>query len=259
MLRPPLFLTRPKPFSALPQSQLQTTITQRAFLSPHIVDIRQLNLSPCLKGIIFDMDGTLTLPNAIDFKKMRSRIGVEDGQDVLKFIKTLSPRNRAQAIQIIEDEEMKGLERTQLQEGLVDLLSCLISKDIKLAILTRNAPFAVQHFLNELLLPSALRYHPFSLGSTIQPQNFFGEILTRDFTPTKPAPDPVLHICHKWNLSTDQVMMVGDHRHDIQAGSSAGCYTTMIQYGNSCANDSQPNFVISDLREIPGIIEQYFN
>lgn len=39
-------------------------------------------------GVVFDMDGTLTKPGHIDFKRMRDRIGLESHQDILGTIKT---------------------------------------------------------------------------------------------------------------------------------------------------------------------------
>ena len=51
---------------------------------------------------------------------------------------------------------------------------------------------------------------------------FFGQILTREFKPTKPDPDPILHICKQWGVKPYNTVMVGDHFHDIQCGTSAG-------------------------------------
>ena len=48
------------------------------------------------------------------------------------------------------------------------------------------------------------------------------QFLTRDFIPPKPDPAPLLHICKEWGVHPRNVVMVGDHLHDIQCGKEAG-------------------------------------
>lgn len=50
------------------------------------------------------MDGTLTKP-VIDFKLMRSRVGVPDGKDILDFISTQSVEQQALSHAAIKDVE----------------------------------------------------------------------------------------------------------------------------------------------------------
>lgn len=54
---------------------------------------------------------------------------------------------------------------------------------------------------------------------------FLSKSLTRDFTPPKPDPAPLLHICKQWGVHPRNVVMVGDHLHDIQCGKDAGSGT----------------------------------
>ena len=49
--------------------------------------------------------------------------------------------------------------------------------------------------------------------------------MTRDFSPQKPDPAPVLHIREHWGLPPRHVMVVGDHSVDIVCGQSAGTGT----------------------------------
>ncbi len=39
-----------------------------------------------IEGVVFDLDGTLTRPGAIDFAAMRRRIGMEERGSVLHWI-----------------------------------------------------------------------------------------------------------------------------------------------------------------------------
>ena len=38
----------------------------------------------------------------------------------------------------------------------------------------------------------------------------------------KPDPAPVLHICEKWDLPVESVVVVGDHSDDVKCGRKAG-------------------------------------
>lgn len=57
-----------------------------------------------LRGIVFDMDGTLTRPN-LDFKKMYSRCGVPLSEDLLVAVASMPPEKKARANAIIEEGE----------------------------------------------------------------------------------------------------------------------------------------------------------
>ena len=43
-----------------------------------------------IKAVLFDFDGTLTKPGAIDFALIRSRIGCPDDTAILEFIQSLT-------------------------------------------------------------------------------------------------------------------------------------------------------------------------
>merc|ERR1712094_85005 len=48
-----------------------------------------------LKGVVFDMDGTLTLPGQLDFQRMRERTGVPPGADIVPFLRERHAGNAA--------------------------------------------------------------------------------------------------------------------------------------------------------------------
>ena len=59
---------------------------------------------PVLRGVVFDMDGTLTVPN-IDFADMYRRCGVEASKDILEEIASMPEDRRDAANRIIEEIE----------------------------------------------------------------------------------------------------------------------------------------------------------
>jgi len=76
------------------------------------------------KGIIFDMDGTLTIPT-LDFKAMREQARIPIGQDILHALDAMNPDDRAHAEGVIASMELEAAKKTQLQPGLVELLQYL--------------------------------------------------------------------------------------------------------------------------------------
>lgn len=82
---------------------------------------------PRLRGLVFDMDGTLTVP-VIDFPAMyRAVLGEEEyvriksqnpsGIDILHHIEAWSPDKQKRAYQIIADFEKQGSDRLQIMPG----------------------------------------------------------------------------------------------------------------------------------------------
>ena len=74
-------------------------------------------MSPLLeiKGIIFDMDGTLTMP-VIKFSEMRKRLGLSPNQDILPTVQTFPPDKRAKAMAVIEEMEEEGVRLMQVKD-----------------------------------------------------------------------------------------------------------------------------------------------
>lgn len=80
-----------------------------------------------LKGVVFDMDGTLTVP-VIDFVAMYKAVLGDDeyrrikaespsGIDILHHIESWSPEKQQMAYETITDYERRGLDRLQIMPG----------------------------------------------------------------------------------------------------------------------------------------------
>ena len=80
-----------------------------------------------LRGVVFDMDGTLTVP-AIDFAAMyRAVLGDDEyrrikaqnpsGIDILHEIENWGPEKQRKAYDAIADYERQGLDRLQIMPG----------------------------------------------------------------------------------------------------------------------------------------------
>jgi phosphoglycolate phosphatase len=104
---------------------------------------------------------------------------------------------------------------TGLYEGVLSVLSALVSVDIKLGLIT-NKP---RRFTVPLLK---------ALGI----DHYFAEVLCGDDLEfKKPHPLPVLTALKNLSVSASQAIMVGDSISDIKAASAAGVKTVAVTYG----------------------------
>ena len=136
-----------------------------------------------IKGVIFDMDGTLTVP-VLNFKEMRARLNLAPGVDMLPTIMQYSPEKKAQAMSIIEEFEEEGIEKMSLQPGVLDLLHYIAERGVRRALMTRNAWKATQVFLGKLqeeLVAHKDKYPHLSKDT------FFSEV---NVVPSHPPPHP---------------------------------------------------------------------
>lgn len=80
-----------------------------------------------LRGVVFDMDGTLTVP-VIDFAAMyKSVLGDEEyvrikaqnpsGIDILHIVQSWAPEKQRRAYEVIADFERQGIDRLQIMPG----------------------------------------------------------------------------------------------------------------------------------------------
>ncbi|KAK3417144.1 hypothetical protein EUGRSUZ_H02890 [Eucalyptus grandis] len=109
-----------------------------------------------LRGVVFDMDGTLTVP-VIDFAAMyRAVLGDDEyrrlraesptGIDILHLIEGWSPERQRTAYDVIADYERQGLDRLQIMPGAAGLCNFLDSKKLRRGLITRNMRSAVDLF-----------------------------------------------------------------------------------------------------------------
>ncbi|XP_021673978.2 haloacid dehalogenase-like hydrolase domain-containing protein At2g33255 [Hevea brasiliensis] len=210
-----------------------------------------------LRGVVFDMDGTLTVP-VIDFAAMYravlgddeySRIKAENpsGIDILHHIENWSPDKQRRAYETILDFERQGLDRLQIMPGAVELCAFLDSKKIRRGLITRNVKEAVDLFH----LRSGMMFSP---------------ALSREFRPCKPDPAPLLHICSTWEFQPNEVMMVGDSlKDDVACGKRAGAFTCLLdekeRYSSAdfTSLDVEPDFKVSSLSEVHSLLEANFD
>ncbi|TVU27716.1 hypothetical protein EJB05_19213 [Eragrostis curvula] len=211
-----------------------------------------------LRGVVFDMDGTLTVP-VIDWPAMHREIfGGETAYaaaraagggtiDILHLIESWGPDLQRHAYEVIARFEREGLDRLQIMPGASELCKFLDAKQIRRGLITRNVKDAVDLFHQRFGMP-------------------FVPALSREFRPYKPDPAPLLHICSTWNIPAHEVIMVGDSlKDDVVCGKRAGAITCLLdetgRYGphDSLPEDVKPDFMVSSLAEVFTVLEKHFD
>jgi HAD superfamily hydrolase (TIGR01549 family) len=193
--------------------------------------------------VVFDLDGTLTKPGAINFHGIRKRCNVPSGIDILAHIEShIDEEKRRELHKIVEEEEHLGLQRLELQDHCDELFDFLNQQQVKSAILTRNNDTVMMKSLEKM-----------KRGSSA-----FHILVSRSFTPTKPSPEPLYHIAQTFGIQASDLIMVGDSIDDIACAKNAGSFAILI------GNESSVHFnealsladaTISTLKELQELFE----
>ncbi|KAK2776147.1 hypothetical protein FQN52_003817 [Onygenales sp. PD_12] len=196
-----------------------------------------------LKGVVFDVDGTLCLPQNYMFQEMRSALGIQKGVDIIGHIRNLPTlEERTEAITKIRDIEREAMVKQVPQPGLVELMDYLHSKGLKRALCTRNFETPVNHLLKTHL-----------------PTHEFLPIVTRDTPDLLPKPDPagILHIAKEWGTKAQDLIMVGDSLDDMTAGHMAGAATILLlnDHNQALKEHEHTHFWIKRLDDMISILD----
>ncbi|CAE7564374.1 unnamed protein product [Symbiodinium natans] len=205
---------------------------------------------PLLRGVVFDLDGTLTVPN-LDFREMHERCGVPMGKDLLAAVRQMEPEHQQAAWNVIEEMEDEGRRTLELAEGALDLGRWLQRHRLPTAMVTRNSASTVQWMHDKLWGAAGLPcFHP---------------ALSRDDVEhDKPHPAALEAIAKEWGHQLGpELLMVGDSpSNDIGFGKAAGISTALVDPGRRFRTGDSgygADFVIDSLLELPHLLWKSFD
>jgi len=154
-----------------------------------------------LKGVIFDMDGTI-VDVPYDWDRIKSEL-MTRGKPILSHIESLKEPERSEKWKTLERYEDKATQKAELKQGMREFINFLDSKGVKKALVSNNSRKNVSFLL-----------HKFHLK--------FDCVITRESGLWKPSGAPILAALKKIGLSQDESCVVGDSHFDIKAASEAG-------------------------------------
>ena len=225
-----------------------------------------------LRGIVFDLDGTLIVSHH-DFRRMQEEVvslaeefGVPQGRiQVTEAIGTTQTirgarsqlelagvdaarrsRFEVELRRSIDVIEMEALSRTSLRSGAEALLKTLRDRGFGLGLFTRSS---------EAFCRAAL--------ARVHLDFFFSNVRTRDTPgPEKPSPEALHALLREMRVPVGRAVLVGDHLEDAECAMRAG----VLFYG-VLPDPAQPNptttqsflssgaaAVATDLSEIAGLL-----
>ena len=128
-----------------------------------------------IKAVLFDFDGTLTKPGALDFSVIKASLGCPADIPVLEFIRGIRDENqRREATNELDTFEALGAVESEPAEGTEALIRFLRTEEIPVGIISRNSRQSIERALNNF---SHIKSSDFDL------------IISRDDS-LEPKPDP---------------------------------------------------------------------
>ena len=213
-----------------------------------------------IKGIIFDLDGTLLdtiedIKDAVnevmrkydlleyDADQIRQKVG--NGNK--KLIERCLPEDKKYLLDEALNEFLKSYRgcfrnKSEPFKGIKETLKIIQDKGVLISVNTNK-----QNMFCEELMECKL--------SEI---DFIRIIGSRDNIPNKPDPYSCNEIIKDMNLNLDEVVYVGDSGVDIETGKNAGIKTVWVSWGTrkyDDIKDLKPDYIINNPKELLDIIE----
>ncbi len=199
-----------------------------------------MNMENSILAVLFDFDGTLTHPGALNLSEIRQKIGCPAGKPILEFIAALPEKQSARAMARLDEFELEAAEHAIPNNGAEELLFYLRTKQISMGIISRNTRASIERALRNF---RQIRISDFQV------------IISRDekILP-KPHPQGIFVAAERMKVMPEQVMVVGDYIFDIEAGKQAGAMTVFLDNGSPIFPDLDCDFRIASLTQIRDII-----
>lgn len=194
-----------------------------------------------LAGVIFDLDGTLLdtladLTDAVNFGLEQLSAPPRTEKEVEAFIGDGAPILISQALpeEVPDQSRVEAClghmmafygehwaRKTQIYEGIGDVLASLTAQGIPMAVLS-NKPDEFVADMVDRFFPSK----PFTHAWGIRPGH-----------PKKPDPEVALEIAAAWQLSAEKIAFVGDSAIDIETARAAKMLKVAVSWGFRRATD----------------------
>ena len=168
-----------------------------------------------IRGVIFDMDGTITVPY-INWQVLREHIGATPGQTIMEYIDSLPEARSKWANQELLKAEMEAAENAEANDGINELIQALMARGVRLSVVTNSHREAMN---------TVLRRYGLQIETALARED--GEI--------KPSPDLIYKALACMTLDADEVVTVADTMLKPAGEPASNVFTlrTVIRHSNT--------------------------
>lgn len=218
-----------------------------------------------IKNILFDFDGTIAntaqgivATMAETFRRMDLNIPTQQAMQqtigmplikALQSLNNLSDHDAQRAVTIYADLfRVIEINHTTIYPNVQETLQQLNQKGVRMAIVTSRNRESLELILKRFGLIDFFEILLTNDDRTSQGNNN-GEVLLRP----KPAPDMVLALLTRMNISPSETLVVGDTTFDIEMGNAANCTTCAVTYGNHTIDQLlavSPTHIVHDFADL---------
>jgi hydrogenase expression/formation protein HypE len=191
-----------------------------------------------IRAVLFDFDGTLTRPGAINFAELKRLLACPPETAILEYIEALEPAaRREEAFRTLETVELEAARRSLPNDGAEDLVRFLADRGVGRGIISRNGRASIEEAMKS--------FGRISLED-------FAVVLSRESSGRpKPNPDGVLKAAEAFGILPAELMVVGDYLFDIQAGNRAGAVAVFLTNGAQVPEmDARPDRIVRRLMDL---------
>ncbi|KYR02952.1 hypothetical protein DLAC_00435 [Tieghemostelium lacteum] len=192
-----------------------------------------------IKGIIFDLDGTLTVP-CMNFQILRERLGISQGIDVLREIKKWDTVENKRAHKIIYEFELEARNIMQIQSGTINLLEFMEQNKLLKAIHSRNSLENIKYFVDH-----------------VKPYKFDHLVGRDESVEPKPHPSGSHEISKNLNLQPDQFLFVGDSIDDVTTSKSFGSISCLLLNETNRKHATSADFSVESFTELQNLLREH--
>jgi len=192
-----------------------------------------------IKGIIFDLDGTLIkLPVRYELVLNNLRKFFDTTDEFKPLIPSIVKKSLGDeiklknAFKLICDEELIAAENFELMENATEILNYFKSKNYTIGLVTMQCRKAVEKIL-----------------SSIKISEIFSNIVTRDENYDRFQ--QIKKMFESFNLSPKEILMVGDRIHDVESAHRAGCKVVLVHENKSHSNPE--TMIIKKISELKNL------
>ncbi|WP_042476580.1 pyrophosphatase PpaX [Bacillus ndiopicus] len=209
-----------------------------------------------VKALLFDFDGTLLNTNELIIQTFMHVLeekfpGQYSPKDCIKFLGPSLHETFNEIAPDAVDEMVASYRKWNLEhhdqlvtqyDGVVSTLEKLHAQGIRLTIVSTKRSEMVKRGLNVLGI-----------------EQLFEHIIGYDSVQhVKPHPEPILLALQKMQLAKEDVIMIGDNSHDIEAGHNAGVKTAGVAWsfkGEDYLQQFSPTYMLQHMTDLLTIVK----